>query len=124
MTPSAAPVFHIRPIDPAEYARETDLVHAAYAAGPYRDELANDEAWAATEQDSAGRDAAGRILVAVAGDTLVGAVTVLRDGRRVLLRPFAKKDVPALFDFFQRLPEESRRFAWDRLDDRHAEGGV
>ena len=43
---------------------------------------------------------------------------VLRDGRRVLLRPFAKKDVPALFDFFQRLPEESRRFAWDRLDDR------
>ena len=80
MTPSAAPVFHIRPIDPAEYARETDLVHAAYAAGPYRDELANDEAWAATEQDSAGRDAAGRILVAVAGDTLVGAVTVLRGG--------------------------------------------
>lgn len=43
---------------------------------------------------------------------------VLRDGRRVLLRPFAKKDVPALYDFFQRLPEENRRFAWDRLDDR------
>ncbi|MBC9937460.1 MULTISPECIES: GNAT family N-acetyltransferase [unclassified Leucobacter] len=80
MTPSAAPVFHIRPIDPAEYARETDLVRAAYAAGPYRDELAHDEAWAATEQDSAGRDAAGRILVAVAGDRLVGAVTVLRGG--------------------------------------------
>jgi GNAT superfamily N-acetyltransferase len=43
---------------------------------------------------------------------------VLRDGRRVLLRPFAKKDVAALWDFFQRLPEESRRFAWDRIDDR------
>lgn len=43
---------------------------------------------------------------------------VLRDGRRVLLRPFAKKDVPALHDFFQRLPEEARRFAWDRVGDR------
>ncbi|MGH7859388.1 MAG: GNAT family N-acetyltransferase [Candidatus Binatia bacterium] len=41
---------------------------------------------------------------------------VLRDGRRVLLRPFAKRDVAALYDFFQRLPEESRRFAWDRVD--------
>jgi GNAT superfamily N-acetyltransferase len=43
---------------------------------------------------------------------------VLRDGRRVMLRPFAKKDVGALNDFFQRLPEASRRFAWDRVDDR------
>ncbi|MEO8275500.1 MAG: GNAT family N-acetyltransferase [Thermoanaerobaculia bacterium] len=43
---------------------------------------------------------------------------VLRDGRRVILRPFAKRDVGALYEFFQRLPEESRRFAWDRLDDR------
>ena len=43
---------------------------------------------------------------------------VLRDGRRVLLRPFARKDVNALYDFFQRLPESSRRFAWDRVDDR------
>jgi GNAT superfamily N-acetyltransferase len=43
---------------------------------------------------------------------------VLRDGRRVLLRPFAKKDVPALHDFFLRLPEETRRFAWDRVDSR------
>jgi hypothetical protein len=43
---------------------------------------------------------------------------VLRDGRRVLLRPFAKRDVGALYDFFQRLPESSRRFAWDRVDER------
>ncbi len=41
---------------------------------------------------------------------------VLRDGRRVLLRPFAKRDVAALHDFFTRLPEESLRFAWDRVD--------
>lgn len=43
---------------------------------------------------------------------------VLRDGRRVMLRPFAKKDVGALWEFFQRLPESSRRFAWDRVDER------
>ena len=42
----------------------------------------------------------------------------LRDGRRVLLRPFAESDVDALYDFFRRLPEETRRFAWDRIDDR------
>ena len=43
---------------------------------------------------------------------------VLRDGRRVLLRPFAKRDVSALHDLFQRLPEETRRFAWDRVGER------
>jgi GNAT superfamily N-acetyltransferase len=43
---------------------------------------------------------------------------VLRDGRRVLLRPFTRKDVPALHEFFLRIPEESRRFAWDRVSDR------
>lgn len=43
---------------------------------------------------------------------------VLRDGRRVLLRPFTKRDVGPLYEFFQRLPEASRRFAWDRVDDR------
>lgn len=42
----------------------------------------------------------------------------LRDGRRVLIRPFTGHDVDALYDFFQRLPEETRRFAWDRIDDR------
>jgi RimJ/RimL family protein N-acetyltransferase len=42
----------------------------------------------------------------------------LRDGRRVLIRPFQEKDVEALFEFFQGLPEENRRFAWDRIDDR------
>ena len=43
---------------------------------------------------------------------------VLRDGRRVLLRPFTRKDVPALHEFFLRIPEETRRFAWDHVGDR------
>jgi GNAT superfamily N-acetyltransferase len=43
---------------------------------------------------------------------------VLRDGRRVLLRPFTRKDVPALYQFFQRIPIETRRFMWDRVEDR------
>lgn len=42
----------------------------------------------------------------------------LRDGRRVLLRPFAEKDVDALYDFFHRMPLEYRRFAWDNVDNR------
>lgn len=42
----------------------------------------------------------------------------LRDGRRVLIRPFTSNDVDALYDFFQRLPEDTRRFAWDRISDR------
>lgn len=42
----------------------------------------------------------------------------LRDGRRILIRPFTAQDVDALYDFFQRLPEETRRFAWDRIHDR------
>lgn len=42
----------------------------------------------------------------------------LRDGRRVLIRPFAERDVDGLHDFFKRLPLETRRFAWDRIDDR------
>jgi GNAT superfamily N-acetyltransferase len=42
----------------------------------------------------------------------------LRDGRRVLIRPFAERDTDLLYDFFQRLPADSRRFAWDRIDDR------
>jgi len=41
---------------------------------------------------------------------------VLRDGRRVLLRPFTERDVNALYDFFHRLPAEYRRFAWDPID--------
>ena len=43
---------------------------------------------------------------------------VLRDGRRVHLRPFAEKDVDALHDFFHRMPVEYRRFAWDNVDNR------
>lgn len=42
----------------------------------------------------------------------------LRDGRRVLIRPFTDRDTEDLYQLFQRLPEETRRFAWDRIDDR------
>ena len=42
---------------------------------------------------------------------------VLRDSRRVLIRPFASRDAQALFDFFQGLPTDVRRFAWDNIDD-------
>jgi GNAT superfamily N-acetyltransferase len=42
---------------------------------------------------------------------------VLRDGKRVLIRPFAEHDTQALFDFFQQLPADIRRFAWDNIDD-------
>lgn len=44
--------------------------------------------------------------------------TILRDGRKVLLRPFAEKDVDALYAFFQRLPVSYRRFAWDPIENR------
>jgi len=43
---------------------------------------------------------------------------VVRDGRRVLIRPLTKGDTDALFQFFQRLPDDTRRFAWDRIDSR------
>ena len=43
---------------------------------------------------------------------------VLRDGRRLLVRPFTENDVDALYEFFLRLPAEVRRFAWDRIDNR------
>jgi len=42
----------------------------------------------------------------------------LRDGRRILIRPFSQDDVPALVTFFQRLPAEVRRFAWENISDR------
>ena len=43
---------------------------------------------------------------------------LLRDGRRILLRLFTENDTAALYEFFQRLPEDVRRFAWDRIDNR------
>jgi GNAT superfamily N-acetyltransferase len=43
---------------------------------------------------------------------------VLRDGRRVLVRPFTESDTDALYEFFLHLPAEVRRFAWDRIDNR------
>jgi GNAT superfamily N-acetyltransferase len=42
----------------------------------------------------------------------------LNDGRRILIRPFESRDTDALYRFFQELPEDSRRFAWDRIWDR------
>ena len=41
---------------------------------------------------------------------------VLRDGRRLLLRLFNANDVDNLYQFFHHLPEDVRRFAWDRID--------
>jgi GNAT superfamily N-acetyltransferase len=43
---------------------------------------------------------------------------VLRDGRRLLIRPFTEHDVAALYEFFHRLPLAVRRFAWDKIDSR------
>lgn len=43
---------------------------------------------------------------------------LLRDGRRVLLRLFTENDTEGLYGFFQRLPQDVRRFAWDRIDNR------
>ncbi|HKI05750.1 MAG TPA: GNAT family N-acetyltransferase [Thermoanaerobaculia bacterium] len=43
---------------------------------------------------------------------------VLRDGRRLLVRPFTANDVDALYEFFLHLSPEVRRFAWDRIDNR------
>ena len=43
---------------------------------------------------------------------------VLRDGRRLLIRLFNENDAENLYQFFQRLPAEVRRFAWDRIDSR------
>jgi GNAT superfamily N-acetyltransferase len=43
---------------------------------------------------------------------------VLRDGRRVLLRPFASNDVEPLHEFFNRLPLAYRRFAWDPIENK------
>ena len=42
----------------------------------------------------------------------------LRDGRRILLRPFTSSDVDALYEFFQHLPLTYRRFAWDPIENR------
>src|SRR5687767_10872356 len=43
---------------------------------------------------------------------------VLRDGRKVLIRPFASTDTEALYEFFHRLPSDYKRFAWDNVDNR------
>ncbi len=43
---------------------------------------------------------------------------VLRNGSRVLIRPFTGRDTEGLWQFFQRLPPDVRRLAWDHIDDR------
>ncbi len=43
---------------------------------------------------------------------------VLRDGRKLMIRPFAKDDSHSLYQFFQRLPADVRRFAWDDINDQ------
>jgi GNAT superfamily N-acetyltransferase len=43
---------------------------------------------------------------------------VLRDERRVMLRPFGHKDIDPLYEFFHSLPANYRRFAWDQIDNR------
>jgi GNAT superfamily N-acetyltransferase len=42
----------------------------------------------------------------------------MRDGTRLLLRPLRRDDTAALYDFFQRLPLETRHAAWDDIGDR------
>ena len=42
----------------------------------------------------------------------------LRDGRRLLVRPFNERDTGALYEFFHHLPAEIRRFAWDNIESR------
>lgn len=70
--------LRVRPIRPEEYAVEARLVRAAYAAGPYGAELDGNSEWERAEQDTAGRDRDGRVLVAVDGDRILGAASVLR----------------------------------------------
>jgi acetyltransferase len=41
----------------------------------------------------------------------------LRDGRRLMIRPFTEIDAPGLRGLFRRLPADVRRFAWDNIDD-------
>jgi GNAT superfamily N-acetyltransferase len=43
---------------------------------------------------------------------------VLRDGRRLLIRPFTEHDTGLVYDFFRQLPADVRRFAWDNIEDR------
>lgn len=43
---------------------------------------------------------------------------VLRDGKRLMIRLFSEQDTDALYQFFQGLPEDVRRFAWDNIANR------
>ena len=70
----------IRPVREGEFAAEAGLVRQAYAAGPYAAELAGNADWERVERDTAGRHAAGCVLVAERGGVLVGSATVLRGG--------------------------------------------
>ena len=43
---------------------------------------------------------------------------VLRNGKRLLIRPFTSDDTQALSEFFESLPMDVSRFAWDNVLDR------
>lgn len=45
-------------------------------------------------------------------------IAVLRDGKKLLIRPFANHDTDGLYEFFQGLPDETRKFAWDDITNR------
>ena len=42
----------------------------------------------------------------------------LQDARRIIIRPFGIRDADALYRFFLRLPEDTRRNAWSRIEAR------
>lgn len=76
----AEPVVIVRRAEPAEYDAVADIVDAAFLAGPYGHLPITPER-RRLQRDSAGRAAAGALLVAVgAGGELLGTSTLLRAG--------------------------------------------
>ena len=75
-SPSNSP-FSIRPLLDGDVAAETDLIERAFAAGPYGHLRVGDER-RAFERDAAGRAASGAVLVAVAGNRLIGTASLRR----------------------------------------------
>ena len=69
----------IRPMHDGDVAAETALIERAFAAGPYGHLTVSDER-RAFERDAVGRAASGTVLVALAGDRLVGTASLLRAG--------------------------------------------
>jgi ribosomal protein S18 acetylase RimI-like enzyme len=86
-SPSNSP-FSIRPLLDGDVAAETDLIERAFAAGPYGHLRVGDER-RAFERDAAGRATSGAVLVAVAGNRLIGTASLLRAGT-----PYARVAAP------------------------------